>query len=300
MKPASVLFQTILGQSEWLAPDLYTFTLADGTVLRYTNLDVDVLCLGNTFSSGGLTGPFFDRQDNKAKCHWKIGVDVDTLIFDVIPGSSTIEGKPFLQAARLGIFDGAELQLERAAIAPPTGAFQPPLPAPAGTVILFVGRVGEIDFGRSLATFNVNSHLELLNLNLPRNLYQSACVNSLYDAACGVNRAAYQVNGAAAAGSSTSAVTATLASPTGWFDQGSLIFTSGQNQGFARTVKSYVAGSPGTLSLIEPLPFAPAPGDTFQAFPGCDKTNGAGGCAKFNNTARFKGFPFVPIPETAA
>lgn len=37
----------------------------------------------------------------------------------------------------------------------------------------------------------------------------------------------------------------------------------------------------------------------FTAYPGCDKTNGSGGCAKFANTARFKGFPFVPVPETA-
>jgi hypothetical protein len=299
LKVASPTLQALLATNEFVAADLYTFTLVGGQVLRWTSFDTDVVANGFTFSSGAQAGPFFDRQDNKAKCHWKIGVEVDTLIFDVIPGAATVNALPFLQACRLGVFDGAELQLERAFLAPPVSGLFPPAAASAGTVVLFVGRIAEVDLGRSLATFNVNSHLELLNLNLPRNLFQSSCVNSLYDAACGVTRASYAVNGTAATGSTASVIAATLAQATAWFDQGSIAFTSGQNAGFARTVKSYSAGSPGTLSLIAPFPFAPAPGDTFTAYPGCDKTNGAGGCAKFANTARFKGFPYVPIPETA-
>lgn len=299
MKNASPALLALLATNEFLAADLYTFSLAGGKVLRWTSFDTDIVANGDTFASGAQSGPFFDRQDNKAKCHWKIGVEVDTLIFDVVPGAATVNSLPFLQACRLGAFDGAELQLERAFMAPPASGLFPPLAASAGTVILFVGRVAEVDLGRSLATFNVNSHLELLNLNLPRNLFQSSCVNSLYDSACGVAKASYAVTGTAAAGSTASVVTASLAQATGWFDQGSITFTSGENTGFARTVKSYGAGSPGTLSLIAPFPFAPAPGDAFAAYPGCDKTNGAGGCAKFANTARFKGFPFVPIPETA-
>ncbi len=299
MKTASAALQALLATSQFAAADLYTFTLAGGQALRWTGFDTDVIANGNSFASGAQGGPFFDRQDNKAKCHWKIGVEVDTLVFDVMPGSASVNGLPFLEACRLGVFDGAELQLERAFLAPPAGGLYPPVAASAGTVVLFVGRVAEVDLGRSLATFNVNSHLELLNLNLPRNLFQSGCVNSLYDAACGVSRASYAVAGTAAGGSSPSLVNATLAQASGWFDQGSIGFTSGPNAGFARTVKSYIAGSPGTLALIAPFPFAPAPGDSFTAYPGCDKTNGAGGCAKFANTARFKGFPFVPIPETA-
>jgi len=299
LKPSSAALQALLATNQFSVADLYTFTLVGGTVLRWTSFDTDVIASGNTFSSGAQSGPFFDRQDNKAKCHWKIGVAVDTLIFDVIPGQATVNGLPFLWACRLGMFDGAELQLERAFMAPPAQGVYPPVAASAGTVILFVGRVAEVDLGRSLATVNVNSHLELLNLQLPRNLYQSPCVNSLYDPACGVSRATYAVSGGAGAGSSASTVIATLTQATGWFDQGSITFTSGQNSGFARTVKSYVAGSPGTLALIAPLPFAPAAGDAFTALPGCDKTTGSGGCAKFNNQARFKGFPFVPIPETA-
>jgi uncharacterized phage protein (TIGR02218 family) len=213
----------------------------------------------------------------------------------VLPGAATVLGSPFLSAVLAGIFDGAELTLER--------AFMPQYgDTSAGTVIMFVGRVAEIDCGRSLATFTVNSHLELLNLNLPRNLWQAGCVNILGDAACGVNLASYAMSGAAASGSSASAVLAALIQATGYFDQGKIAFTSGANAGLSRGIKTWVAGSggtPGTVALIAPCPTAPAAGDAFQITPGCDKTLDANGCAKFANIARFRGFPYVPAPETA-
>jgi hypothetical protein len=64
-------------------------------------------------------------------------------------------------------------------------------------------------------------------------------------------------------------------------------------------VKSWVAGSPGTIALLAPFPNAAAAGDAFTIYPGCDKTLDANGCAKFANTARFKGYPYVPDPQTA-
>jgi len=293
MKPASTSLQSLLASRQFFAADLYTFTLAQGGgTLRYCAGDADITANGHLYPCGGQAGPYFDRKDNKSKCHWKIGVEVDTLSFDVIPGSATVDAAPFLQAVRMGVFDGAEMTLER--------AFMPSYGnTAAGTVIMFVGRVAEIDCGRSLATFSVNSHLELLNLSVPRNLYQAGCLNCLYDAGCGVNPAAWAVTGTAVGGSSGSVILATIAEATGWFDQGSVKFTSGVNAGVARTVKSWVSGSPGSLSLIAPFPAGPAAGDTFTALPGCDSTTGAGGCGKFGNTARFRGFPFIPVPETA-
>ncbi|HTZ79056.1 MAG TPA: DUF2163 domain-containing protein [Stellaceae bacterium] len=303
MKPASDALRTLLAGNQFVVADLYTFTLVEGAVLRWTSFDVDVAANGNTFSSGARGGPFFDRKDNKAKAHWKLGVEVDTLSFDVVPGGATVNGLPFLEACRLGAFDGAELQLERAFLPPLAPGTPLPLQASAGTVILFVGRVAEVDLGRSLATFSINSHLELLNLQLPRNLFQSGCVNALYDDACGVSRAPYQVSASVTSWQPDAGVIATgyHGAPNDWFDQGSITFTSGPNQGFARTVKA--SGTDGAsftnITTTQPFPFAPNVGDAFLLLPGCDKSLGPGGCPKFNNVARFKGFPFVPVPETA-
>jgi uncharacterized phage protein (TIGR02218 family) len=290
MKPASTALQNLLASRQFFAADLYTFTLIGGGVLRYCSGDRDITAGGRLFTS---QGPRLDRKDTKAKCHWKIGIAVDTLVFDVMPqASDLVNGQPFLAACVQGAFDGAELQLERAFMASYGDTS-------TGTVILFVGRVAEIDLGRAIATFTINSHLELLNTQLPRNLWQPGCVNSLGDASCGVDLASFGIGGSAASASSASVIAATLVQATGYFDQGKLAFTSGANAGLTRSVKSWVAGSPGVIALLAPFPNAPAAGDAFTIYPGCDKTLGPNGCAKFANTARFKGYPFIPTSETA-
>ncbi|MCE9561883.1 MAG: DUF2163 domain-containing protein [Planctomycetes bacterium] len=291
MKPTNPTLNALLASRQFYVADLYTFTLVDGTVLRYCAGDQTITANSLLYTAGGQTGPYFDRTGNKAKCHWKCGVEVDTLTFDVLPGSATVQGVAFLSAVRQGVFDGAEMQLER--------AFMPAYGnTAAGTVIMFTGRVAQVVAGRSLATFTVNSHLELLNLNLPRNLYQPGCVNTLFDASCGLNRATFAVTGTASAGTIASVINATLAPATGYFDLGSIVFTNGANSGVSRSVKAYTKGSPGSLSLIQPFPVTPSPGDTFTAYPGCDKMQST--CQnKFGNLANFRGFPFVPNAETA-
>ena len=166
MKAASAGLIALLASRQFYSADLYNFSLIGGGQLNYCGGDQDIVWDSITWSAGGTTGPFFDRKDNKAKCHWKVGVEVDTLVIDVIPGSSLVQGEPFLSALRQGVFDGAEITLYR--------AFMPTYGnTAAGTVIMFVGRVAEVDAGRSLATFSINSHLELLNQQMPRNLYQA-------------------------------------------------------------------------------------------------------------------------------
>jgi uncharacterized phage protein (TIGR02218 family) len=302
MKPLTPSLRALLATRQFYAADLYTLSLVDGTVLRYCGGDRDVSWNGNRFAAGGgpstgSGGPYFDRSSSKAKCHWKIGIEVDQLVLDVIPGNATIAGLPFLAAVRQGVLDGAELTLER--------GFMPTYgDVSAGTVAMFAGRIAEIDAGRSVATLTVNSHLELLNLNLPRNLYMPGCVNTLGDAACGVTLAAFAAAGSGFAfgGDPHALATTSLAQPSGYYDLGKLQFTTGANAGLWRSVKSYIFAWDGVNSILfftAPFPRPIGTGDAFTVYPGCDKTLGANGCAKFANQARFRGFPFVPVPETA-
>jgi hypothetical protein len=57
----------------------------------------------------------------------------------------------------------------------------------------------------------------------------------------------------------------------------------------------------GNLYLAYPLDFTPAPGASFTAFPGCDRTSTR--CLFFHGDpdwkTRFKGFPFIPVAEAA-
>jgi uncharacterized phage protein (TIGR02218 family) len=298
MKTISGALQTLFATRQFAYCGLYQFSLIDTTQLYYASADTDILWSGQTYSAGGTTGPYFDRKDNKAKAHWKIGVEVDTLVFDVLPGTSTIEGAAFQTAVKEGIFDGAELTFSHAYW--PLSSDEPyvtPI-VPTGIIPMFVGRVAEVDASRTLATFTVNSHLELLNQNMPRNLYQSGCVNTLYDASCTLNQASFAVTGTFLTGSTINQQNVTMSQATGYFDLGKVVGTSGANNGISRGIQTYIKGSPGTINLMMPFPVAPANGDTFTAYPGCDKRETT--CStKFNNLANFRGFPFVPENSTA-
>lgn len=291
MKPASPTLIALLATKQFFVADLFVFTLVDGTVLRYSAGDKNISDGVNTYPCGGTTGPYFQRSSNNGSrglCSWKIGVEVSTLQFDVMPGAAMVEGFSFLQACKLGFFDGAEMTLYR--------AFMPTYgDTSAGIVNIFTGRVVEIDCGRTMATLNINSHLELLSQQMPRDLYQPGCLNTLFDSACTLNRASFAVSGTVTSGTTVSMINASLSQPTGYFDSGTVNFTSGQNDGFKRTVKMYTTG--GSFTLLVPLPFVPAVSDTFTIYPGCDKTQNT--CSgKFSNLVNFRGAPYIPQPET--
>jgi uncharacterized phage protein (TIGR02218 family) len=299
MKPVSPELLALLATRRFYAADLYTFQGGNlgANVLRYCGGDRDLAANGYAFPAGGQTGPYFDRKDNKAKGHQKIGVEVDTLVVDVIPGAATLFGAPFLQAVHAGLFDGAEMILDK--------AFMPSYgDTSRGLVRWFVGRVAEIDAGRSVATFTINSHLELLNLQLPRNLYQPACVNNLGDASCGVTLSSYTTTGTASSGSTNAVIQAAVSGAAGYaagtFDTGIIAFNSGALNGLSATVQSTnVPTNPTTINLLGYFPSAPASGDSFTLAYGCDKSMGVNGCPKFSNQARYRGFRFVPQPSTA-
>jgi hypothetical protein len=305
--------------------DLYTFALAGGanggTPLCYATSDVDVVV---PYAAGVplvITGPplataptasgptvwssqlvYFDQLRNKAYGHWKIGLDVDTWQVICAPSpQATVGNQPFLAALRAGALDGAVVAVDRAFIDNRAGLSYAPRLAPLGVVNIFTGRVAEVDLGRSNAVISINSHLELLNQNMPRNLYQAGCRWTLFDAGCGLAAAGFATSGAVAstpaANSNQLAVTAAAPGGSGTYALGRIVMTGGANAGFSRAIRSWSAGTPATLTLMTPLPFAVAVGDTFDAYPGCDKQVNT--CRAFGNIANFGGMPFIPAPEMA-
>jgi uncharacterized phage protein (TIGR02218 family) len=82
------------------------------------------------------------------------------------------------------------------------------------------------------------------------------------------------------------------------FAQGTILFTSGVNEGVYRTIKGQSTAVAFGLDLVYPLETPPSAGDTFQIWPGCDKTS-ATCTARFDNLKAFRGYPFTPAAETA-
>ena len=270
--------------------DLYTFSVQRvhwqdevGLVFnrydyRYTSWDTDLTYNSATYSA---TGPLIERDRVRSV----IGVEVDTLRIKAYASEAmAIEGQPFITGAIKGVLDGALVRLDRAFL---SGS------QIVGVVNMFSGRVSNVRASRSVAEIEVASDIELLNSNMPRKLYQPGCQHTLYDAGCGLNQDNFSYEGTVTSATATS-ITASLSHAAGYWDLGGVIFKTGTNSGVLRTVKSW-DGS--TLQLVSPLAFVPDVGDVFQVYSGCDKTQ-ATCTAKFNNVVRFKGFPYVPTPET--
>jgi uncharacterized phage protein (TIGR02218 family) len=283
MKPASAALIALLqsGRS-FIMADLYTFTLVGGAVLRYAAAPTALAANGYSFA----LGPKFERSKTKTV----IGTQVDELDIMVYPEpTDLIGGTPFLAAVWQGQLDGALLQLER--------VFMPSYgDTSAGTVVLFAGRVSDADCSRTAVDIKVRSHLELLNIQMPRRLWQSSCTHVFGDAMCQFSRASMQAGFACGAGSSPSAIATSVSpSPPTLYDQGTITGLTGANAGASRTIRQLTGGQVlVTLAFLSPV----AAGDQFELLPGCDRTLDT--CTTvFNNLAHFGGFPFIPTPETA-
>ncbi len=290
MKPASSALITYLNDARanpdlpLILADIFTFTLRSGLILCYTNVDVTFSYNGNTYLANSV------RVDG-LKYRASIGLEVDqqqitvaALATDTIAG-----GAPFLQALRDGSFDGCEIERDRVFFSDHIGG------TAIGSVTLFKGRLGVIDqIGRTSAKLTVNSDLVLLDIDMPRNVYQPTCLHTLYDSGCTLVKNAFGTNGTVGSGSTASVINWSGASAN--FVQGSITFTSGVNTDATATVGSAVAGT--SLSLLYPLESVPAAGDGFTVYYGCDHTPAT--CrTKFNNLANFRGFPYVPPPQMA-
>lgn len=277
------LYAYLQANNEYAMADLYTFTLVGGFVARYTSAEGGLTVGGNFFEGDGI-------QIHRSRLRTVIGVEVDTLDLTIEAQSQhLLNGTPWLRAIRSGALDGADLKLER--------LFTPDFGSPQmGTLIEFSGRVADLEVGRTAAKVRVNSRLDVLNVQMPRNMYQPGCVNTLFDTACGVSKAAFAVGGSIQAGGTSSQLVTNLAQASGYFDLGTITFTSGTNAGVTRSIKQQKGG---VLSLALPLVTPPEAGDTFIAYPGCNRSSDdPNGCPKFSNIANFRGFPFIPAPES--
>ncbi|GHH09392.1 hypothetical protein GCM10008023_06020 [Sphingomonas glacialis] len=297
MKSASDALKALLNSgTDFEMADLWTLRLRDGTIVRWSGADKAVFANGYNFTLGPVIA--------RGAISEKIGVDVATLDLTIMADSTDlIVGKPVIPFIIGRGLDGATVKLER--------AFMTSWSAPAvGTVIRFAGRVTSVpEVSGSTAQVTVSAWTILLNVMMPPHLYQTNCLHNVYDAGCALARSSFSSTGTVQAGTAPTPPATTpdtrptqatwlsnLTGVTDKFTLGSLVFTSGANSGISRSVRS--SASDGTFEIVNPLPVAPAAGDTFVAYWGCDRTSAT--CSgKFNNIQNFKGTEFVPSPETA-
>lgn len=285
---------------------LYTLGLAAGAgAIRITDADLSVTNGVYTWDGRGVR---IDRERSRTLAHWKRGLDVDNWLLVVLPRTTdevtgdafpdAINGVPWVQAARQGALDGADVQVDRAYFEAWPSTYQL-VAEPVGILTMFAGTPAEVDCGDNLVAVTLNDYRELLNIKMPRHVYQAGCRHTLFDAGCTLGSGAFAVAGTAIGGTTRSVIQAApMGAPgSGTFQLGKLQMVSGLNSGFSRTIMTWSSSAPGQFTLLNPLPFDVMSGDQFVAYPGCDKTVDT--CTLFGNIDNYGGQPGIPQAETA-
>lgn len=250
----------------------------DGTVLRFTEHDRDLVVDGETF----LATASFDPSSIKVNADLSVS-DMDVQgAFD----SSYITAEDLLAGRYNGAtFWVAECLWENVA---------------AGKDVLKFGWLGRVkeSGGKFVA--------ELLDPSsrLQHNIVSAcspSCRATLGDSRCGVDMAPFTFSGVVTAVASNKTFDATPDSPawsipvddTTLFSGGLLTWDTGANAGLSMEVYSFDGT---TCAMLLSMPFDIEDGDTFTITAGCDKTLAT--CRdRFSNVPNFRGEPHIPVTD---
>lgn len=277
MKAATPALITLLATvRQYHFEDVATFELAAGN-----------FSISSDRSNAAITAPIFKRGGVRTQ----IGAEVSQISVDLLCNANTlVMNLPAMSFAYDGGFDGANMVCVRYIRANASANI-------AGNQVIFAGRVSDLDVDAGGIHMTVMSEMELLNMQLPRNMFQAGCLHDVYDPDCGVVTASFEQTAHVAANTSTLyQLSSNLSVPTDKYALGTMVMTGGAMNGLTRTVKSNTSN--GTIVPVLPFPSVPVFGDTFTIKPGCDKTFNT--CTNvFNNANNFRGYEFIPTPETS-
>jgi uncharacterized phage protein (TIGR02218 family) len=269
--------------------DLFTIALLDGTIYRWTDFDRPVTVGLNTWLN---QGPLIQRTSLGVKNTVEVPeLQVKLSAMD----TDFVEGQNVKAAMHDGVFDGATLLLER--IFMPTPGDTPLGPS----LVMFQGRVSKIQLTAVGAQITVKGANVLMNQYAPRNQFQGGCIHAFCDVGCALLASDFTLINQSAGATPTNRTVPWASAPgdAAQYAFGTLTFTSGAAIGQKRTVLDVIGG---VIVLSYPLYGLPLTGDKFSIFRGCDKTLDSGSgqdCTFYANTQHFRGFPFIPVAETA-
>lgn len=284
----------VLNGDQYMFADLFTVEPVQGDPLRYTDYQKDVTVippyetvLYRTFSSRSV-----NITGLRMKASTGIAADEQDISLSYPDTAGLYQNRmTWPQAILYGQLDGARIRRDRVIRADAQSPW-------VGGWTMFRGLVcGITGVGRSSASIKVKSDLILLDTQMPKSLYEPNCRNTWGDPNCGVNQLDFMVLGTM--GASPTRSTLPWSGANADFALGKVhIAVSTDSTIRVRTISRADASH---LYLAFPLDFDPQAGDMFEAYPGCNRT--CERCEFFHGDpewkSRFKGFPFIPVAETA-
>lgn len=158
--------------------------------------------------------------------------------------------------------------------------------------IVWRGRVGSARWSGDetvMTSDNVFSSLRRLGL---RNVAQIQCPYALYGAGCEVNPALYELTTTVSSVGNTSVTVPALSGQAENYYAGGKITWDRNGIPESRLIRS--SASAGGVLQVAGYIVGMAAGQTVRVYPGCDHSQGANGCAKFNNLLNYGGYPYIP------
>ena len=243
---------------------------SDAEEYFFTDHDAEIVYDGDTYTPLEAGRPSSYRQRSDASVG---GLDIE-LAFGT---ASTLDDE-----LRAGLFDHAEVWTFKINWADTT----------QGIIKLACGRLGEVEIRQNVARIELRSLSQILSAQIGR-IYTPECDATLGDARCGVAIATYTKTGAVAVATSRRVFTVSgnaAGQAAGYFDYGKVRFINGDCAGLYMQVESYASN---VITLLEPMPYDFAVGNTVWVYGGCDRRFAT--CKdRFNNLANFRGFPHIP------
>lgn len=288
--------QDLLDTRQFIYAECFTITPIVGSPLRYTNAQKDVTVVPVGGGPARVTYKAADLLITGLRYKTGIGIEVDeqnvTLAYDGSNETAYQAALSWPQALLQGRLDGATIQRDRF-FAARWGS-----PWVAGTP-MFKGLVSNMTkVGRQSAELSVKSNLVLLNIQMPKDLWQPQCKNRWGDqAGCVLDRTAFQVN-TTVGGPSPTRTWLPWAGATSSFEMGTARIASTDAVTRIRTILKVEPGV--GVHLIYPLDFDPVIGTDVAYQPNCRRLFENCGDYHASPEEVFIGFPHVPVAETAA
>ena len=246
------------------------FTRTDGEILAFTTAQIDVTVSARVYSPGITIGEIASAA----------GMAVDNLELTILPDE---DGGTITRADLLtGLWNGAAFEIFETSFVDPS----------IGVNILKTGTLGEVRLDRGRFVVELRSLAQALQQPLGA-VTSKTCRYRLGDAGCTLALGPFTHAGTVSAVTSQQVFTASaLTQAADYFVEGTVEFTSGDNDGYTQKCKIFTSGKVFTLSL--PMPYAIQIGDTFSAVAGCQKRLAEDCATKFSNVLNFGGEPHLP------
>ncbi len=272
--PISPAFKAHLESGVTTLCRCWSVTRRDGTVLGFTDHDVDLAFDGLSFAAdSGMAARTLEQTT---------GLSVDnTEALGVLTSAAVTE-----EDIRAGRYDGAQVV-----------AWLVNWADVSQRLVLFRGSIGEIQRAGGAFQAELRGLTEALNQPQGR-VYQKSCGAILGDAACGVDLDAPGYSAQVAVEAVSDGKFLDFTSLGGfadrWFEKGRLVVQGGAAAGLVALVKNdRLEAGTRRVELWEALRAELRVGDMVRIEAGCDRRLAT--CRlKFNNVLNFRGFPAIP------